>query len=369
MRHTRGQGVVTLPLVCHHPVDQGLVDLRVVIGNQHVVERQVVERATDGRQLEATGQPHVQVIEWAQHLDHRLEIHHPCLLVGLLIPTCQHADQGVATPGQCVVGDAKPLVIRVARHQLAEVIDRVILTPRPFAILESLHQRGIGGRGGADCHTRRNAWGLLAHKDETRFNGVRHPEAEQDAVRHVGRCSQGGRVAFDDDALQQLLGAAVLLLLQKQHPGNATASERRIHAGVARVVHALGLAVDVHIVTRYHRQAGDHARMVRIFDHGENLLITDDAGTHKEIGCTLEAQLGRPWHGDLAHQTLDAGVVRWGAEADSQGHENSFQVRGKSVQARSSACLRTVGTAPDQCRSGSILMLPSIMPRSRHCAR
>ena len=320
MHHGRGQRVIALPLVGHHPVDQCLERGRVIARDQHVVERQVVQGPANRGQLEPTHQSHVQVVEWAQGLDHGLESHDPRLLVGLLVPAGQHADQCVAAPSQGIVTDAQPCVIRVTRHQLLEVVDRVAVATRGLTVLKGLHLWRIGGRGRADRHPGRDARRPLAHEEETGLDGVRHPILEQDAIGHVGGRIERRRVALDDDALQQIVGAAMAFLFGEQLAGNAAAPVRRVHARVTGVVHPPGLTVDVQRAARDHRQAGQHLRTLRIFRHGQHLRVTNHLGAHKEIWLALKAQLGRPRHRDLADQVLDAQVVGRRAETDGDGH-------------------------------------------------
>ena len=114
-----------------------------------------------------------------------------------------------------------------------------------LSVLKGLHLRHIGGGRCPDRDTRWDTRRLLAHEDEAGLDRVCHPILKQDAIGHVRSGLQWCRVALDDDALQQIFGAAVALLLGEQLARNAATPVGRVHPRVTRVVHTPGLTIDV----------------------------------------------------------------------------------------------------------------------------
>jgi len=214
-------------------------------------------------------------------------------------------------------------VIRIARQQLFEVVQRVAIAARRLAVEKGLHGRHIRCRGRAQRHACRDARLDLAHEDEAGLDGVADPVAEQHAIRRLGRGVQRGRVLFQHDALQQLVRLAVLLLLDEHVRRDAATAVVRIHTRVARVVHPTRLAADVELAARDHGEASQHIGALVVVGHRQHELVADHLGAGEEIRRALEAHLGRAGHGDLGHQVLDLGVVGRGADADGDGHGQS----------------------------------------------
>ncbi|PHN95994.1 hypothetical protein CSC81_17325, partial [Tenacibaculum discolor] len=98
-------------------------------------------------------------------------------------------------------------------------------------------------------------------------------------------------VFLEHDALQQVLRRAVLLLLDEQVGRNTPAAVVRVHARVARVVHATPFAADVQLAARDHGQARQHVRAPVVLGPGQHEPVADDLG--RSEGGRVGEEAGR----------------------------------------------------------------------------
>ena len=142
---------------------------------------------------------------------------------------------------------------------------------------------------------------------------------------------------------------------------HAVATLRR-NTQIMGVTHRLRLAVYPHMAPAHVVDRTDRAVSLAGFGHPHIRFFAGHPGATKIVRVTLEIEGDRPRLRRALQQRQDGAIVLFPGLADAVAH---------STTSRADTCGRRshVGSSPGQYCRDSILMLPSIMPRSRHCCR
>ena len=89
----------------------------------------------------------------------------------------------------------------------------------------------LPGQDNDTVHACWDAWRGLAREHEAGLNDVREPAVEE--LAGVACLQDGGHVLFDDQAIEQIIGLAELLLHLEHVGADATPAVERVHARVA----------------------------------------------------------------------------------------------------------------------------------------